>query len=52
MTDVLYDEFGDDYYYRCDRDGCPKPTGRGHMAVRDADLDADRHDELHDDGVI
>lgn len=49
MTTVEYDELCDQFYFQC-RD-CGE-TGRGWDRRRDADLDADRHDQLHDDNVI
>lgn len=52
MTTVEYDELHDQFGYVCHEDGCPTPTGCLFDRERDANLDADRHDELHDDGVI
>lgn len=47
MTTIEYDELTDQHYFQCH--DCPK-DGRSWDARRDAELDGDRHDELHDDG--
>jgi hypothetical protein len=51
LTDIDYDELTDDYYGVCLVPGCGW-TGPGRMRRRDADIDADRHEDRHDDGVI
>lgn len=48
MTVIDYDEMTDGFFYLCD---CGA-TGVDQMHYRDAEVDADRHDQLHDDGVI
>lgn len=48
MTVIDYDVTTDGFYYRCD---CGA-SGADHMRVQDAERDADRHDQLHEDGVI
>ena len=48
MIEIEYDEMTDRFYYVCD---CGS-TGRLWDRKRDAEQDADRHDELHDDGVV
>ena len=50
MTEIEYDEMFDQFYFRCVETGCHK-LGRNWDQRRDAELDADRHDELHDDGA-
>jgi hypothetical protein len=49
VTTVNYDEADDTYGFHCHDCGRDGPR---RDAQRDAWLDADRHDELHDDGVI
>ncbi|MEV5695822.1 hypothetical protein [Micromonospora globbae] len=49
MTQIEYDEATDGFYFHCYACG---RDGRSWDYRRDAELDADRHDEQHDDGVI
>jgi hypothetical protein len=49
ITDIEYDEMTDDYYGVCRE--CDW-KGPGRMSQRDADLDAEHHEQLHEDGVI
>lgn len=51
MITVEYDEMEDGWYFVC-HDHEPPVAGRTFFARYDAEMDADRHDELHDDGVI
>ncbi len=48
MTTVEYDEIGDTFHFHCHDCG---RSGRSWDTRRDAGLDADRHDERHDDGT-
>ncbi|MFU8851116.1 hypothetical protein ACNAW0_09055 [Micromonospora sp. SL1-18] len=49
MTQIEYDEATDGFYFHCYACG---RDGRSRDYRRDAELDADRHDEQHDDGLI
>lgn len=49
MTTIEYDELTDEFFFACHDCGA---TGRSWDAERDAGLEADRHDGLHDDEVI
>ena len=49
MITVEYDEMEDGWYFRCH--DCDR-NGRTFFARYDAEREADRHGELHDDGVI
>ncbi|MFI2663350.1 hypothetical protein [Micromonospora carbonacea] len=47
LADVLYDEMSDDYYFVCP---CGA-TGPGWMRWQDANGDAGRHEQQHEDGA-
>jgi hypothetical protein len=49
MTTVEYDEQSDDFYAKCRDCGW---ESRMFALERNARQEANRHDELHDDGVI